>query len=110
MAEQLIEGGSPEFWTGLVIHNLNRRIARALRLLTASGALITSVEEGSPGQKSGLVPGDVIVRVNGFIVRSADEVVEAFKEGRVGADYALTVLRGRVVFDTRLILERDPDS
>jgi len=110
VANRLIEGGSPDFWTGLVIHNNNRRIARAMRLATASGALITSVEETSPAQKAGLIPGDVIVMVNEELVDSADKVVEIFREGRVGAVYGLRVLRGRVVFNARLVLERDPNS
>ncbi|MBS14198.1 MAG: 2-alkenal reductase [Gemmatimonadetes bacterium] len=110
VADQLIDGGSPEFWTGVVIQNLNRRKARALGLATTSGALILTVNEASPSQKAGLTPGDVIVQVNGFTVRSADEVVEAFREGRVGAAYDLMVLRGRTLFRTRLVLERDPQS
>ena len=113
VADKLIDGGSPEFWTGAVIQNLNRRKAKALGLATTSGALILTVTEESPSSKAGLVPGDVIVKVNGFFIRSADEVVEAFREGRVGAAYDLTVLRGRrglTVFRTRLVLERDPQS
>lgn len=110
VADRLIEGGSPDFWTGLVIHNLNRRIARALGLATASGALITSVDGKSPAHKAGLAPGDVIIMVNDLIVRSADQVVEAFREGRVGVSYNLRILRGRVPFDARLVLERDPSS
>jgi serine protease Do len=77
VADQLIDCGSPDFWTGMVIKNLNRRMAKALRLVTASGALILTVNEASPSQKAGLTPGDVIVQVNGFTIRSADEVVEA---------------------------------
>jgi len=109
-ANQLIDGGSPEFWTGVVIQNLNRRKARALGLATVWGALILTVNESSPSSKAGLVPGDVIVEVNGFRIRSADEVVEAFKDGRVGAAFDLMVLRGRTPFKTRLVLERDPQS
>ena len=110
IATKMIDGRSPDFWTGVVIRNLNRRMANALGLVTASGALILTVNEASPSQKAGLTPGDVIVRVNGFTIRSADEVVEAFREGRVGAAYDLTVMRGRTLFQTRLILERDPQN
>ncbi len=110
VADQLIDEGGPDFWTGVVITNMNRRKAKALGLVTAAGALILTVNEKSPSQKAGLIPGDVIVEVNGFTVRSADEVVEAFREGRVGAAYDLTVLRGRTLFRTRLVLERDPQS
>lgn len=110
VANQMIDGGSPEFWTGVVIINLNRRKQKALGLATTFGALILSVNEASPGSKAGLTPGDVIMEVNGFSIRSADEVVEAFREGRVGAAYDLTVLRGRTPFRTRLVLERDPQK
>jgi len=110
VADKLIDGGGPDFWTGVVITNLNRRKAKALGLAYATGALILTVNEKSPSQKAGLIPGDVIVEVNGFRIRSADEVVEAFREGRVGAAYDLTVMRGRTYIRTRLVLERDPQS
>ena len=110
VANRMIDGGSPDFWTGVKIRSLNRRMAKALKLVTASGALILEVTEASPSKKAGLAPGDVIVRLNGFTIRSADEVIEALREGRVGAAYNLTVMRGRTLFQTRLILERDPQS
>ena len=39
-----------------------------------NGLLIESVEEGTPAKAAGLKAGDVIVRVNGAVVRTADEL------------------------------------
>ena len=39
-----------------------------------NGLLITSVEEGTPAKAAGFKAGDVIVRVNGQVVRTADEL------------------------------------
>ena len=107
VARDLIENGhSRAFWTGITIYNLNRQIARMLGLATDSGALIARVEAKSPAERAGLNPGDVIVMVNGHRVRSADDAIEAFREGRVGDIFVLTILRGRRRLEARLVLER----
>ena len=115
-AEQLIDQGSREFWTGLDIHNLNAHIARTLGLPTIKGALITVVDPLSPGESAGLLPGDVIVMANTAKINSADDVINAFRYAAVGDTVNLKILRGRVIrgrgsiFDTQLVLESDPRS
>jgi len=106
VARRLTEGR--EFWTGLSVYNLNLRIARRLRLLTKNGALITDIEAHSPAEQAGLRPGDVIVRVNDDEVTTAEDVVEAFREGRVGDVFALRILRGRQLLAAELVLEQGP--
>ena len=109
VARQLIEQGSREFWTGLDIHNLNPHIARTLGVPTIKGALISVVDPLSPGESAGLIPGDVIVRVNNNNASNADEVIEAFRHAAVGDTVNLKILRGRGrIFDAQMVLEADP--
>ena len=48
------------------------------------GAYIVAVEEGSPADKAGLKPGDILVEMNGEVITNNDELMnglDAFKEG-----------------------------
>jgi serine protease Do len=109
VAQQLIDQGGQEFWTGLDIHDLNAHIARTLGLLTIKGALITVVDPLSPGESAGLLPGDVIVMTNAAKINSANDVVNAFRYAAVGDTFNLKILRGQGrIFDTQLVLESDP--
>ena len=48
------------------------------------GAYISAVEEGSPAEKAGLKPGDIMVELNGEVITSSDELMkglDAFGEG-----------------------------
>jgi serine protease Do len=109
IAEQLIEGGRQEFWTGFWLHaDLTPWLAHALGLATASGALVTRVEDNSPSSRAGLSPGDLISHVNGQRVRNDEEVAEAFRDGRVGEVFTMRIVRGRRQFDTKLVLDQSP--
>jgi len=50
---------------GVAIQDVNQSLAESFGLKKAAGALVSSVEKGSPAEKAGLEPGDVILKVNG---------------------------------------------
>src|SRR2546423_10300340 len=53
---------------------LHRRVARFYRLENESGAMVVSIEKGSPAEQSGLREGDVIVAFNGQPIGSIHEL------------------------------------
>lgn len=58
---------------GVVIQEVNQQLADSFGLRKPVGALVSSVEKNSPAEKSGIEPGDVILKFNGKdINRSAD--------------------------------------
>ncbi|HWS55937.1 MAG TPA: PDZ domain-containing protein, partial [Pyrinomonadaceae bacterium] len=59
------------------------------------GVLLTSVPPGTPASAAGLLPGDVIARVGGREVRSAEDLSLELKELTVGATADFTVWRSR---------------
>ena len=58
---------------GVTVQEVNQTLADSFKLDRPEGALVASVEKGSPAEKAGLQPGDVIRGVNGQrIVASGD--------------------------------------
>jgi serine protease Do len=58
---------------GVGIQPVTKELAESFGLKNTQGALIGNVEKGSPGEKAGLQPGDVVLALNGKAVeRSID--------------------------------------
>lgn len=58
---------------GVTIQEVNQQLADSFGLDKPAGALVSSVEKGSPAEKAGIEPGDVILKFNGKdIARSAE--------------------------------------
>jgi serine protease Do len=69
---------------GIAIQEVNQALAQNFGLKQPGGALVSTVEKGSPGAKAGLEPGDVILKLDGKeISRSADlpPMVSSLKPG-----------------------------
>src|SRR5579875_58829 len=70
-----------------------RRLRRAVGLPEADGVLIRDVEAGSPAERAGLAPGDLITAVAGQPVTGIDDLFDALATTAAGA-VELTVVRG----------------
>jgi serine protease Do len=72
--DQIVATGKVEHARlGVVVQEVNQTLADSFKLDRPEGALVASVEKGSPAAKAGLQPGDVIRAVNGQpIVGSGD--------------------------------------
>lgn len=69
---------------GVVIQEVSKELAESLGLSKPLGAVVTSVEKGSPADKAGIEAGDVILKFDGkAIANSADlpRIVSATKPG-----------------------------
>lgn len=99
-----------DYWIGLSVQDVNRLIAISLRLPEIRGVVITEVEPGSPAEKAGLEPADVIWEVNGIAInRSAD--LQRFlmnSDLRVGDQLRITILREGKKTTIKLRLEKRP--
>jgi serine protease Do len=76
---------------GLAPGHAARRLRRAVGLPDRDGALVMSVEDGSPAAAAGIAQGDLIVSAAGHPIRDADDLFEALAgEGPL----SLTLVRG----------------
>jgi serine protease Do len=83
--EQLVKFGRVERGRiGVAIQEVSHSLAQSFGLDRPRGALVASVEKGSPADKAGLKPGDVLLGVNGKHVERSSELpplVAAVKPG-----------------------------
>ncbi len=98
------------FWTGLQVENLNPLVARYLGLRRVRGVIVTDVEKNSPGERAGIRPGDVILRINGVRIRNTDDIwaVIEDEDAKPGDVLELEIYRDGQVLKTRLLLEEPP--
>jgi len=85
---------------------VHRRVVRFYDLPKETGALVLSVEDGSPAQRAGLREGDVIVALAGQPVAGVDDLHRLLTELRVGVSCTLNVLR----YTEKLELEVVPEE
>jgi len=73
---------------------VHRRVVRFYRLAATNGVMVASVEPGSPAEKAGVKPRDIIVAYGDSPVESVDDLHKLLSEERIGAKAEVTVIRG----------------
>jgi S1-C subfamily serine protease len=84
---------------------VHRRVVRFYDLPTEMGAVVISVEDGSPAKRSGLREGDVIIALEGQPVAGVDDLHRLLTEVRVGVSCSLTVLRWTEKLEIKVVPE-----
>nr|HAT8713562.1 Do family serine endopeptidase [Legionella jordanis] len=95
VAQQLIKYGSiHRGLMGIFVQHLTPELAQAMGYSEDfQGALIAQVNQGSPAEKSGLRPGDIITRINDTPISQATQVKSTIGLLRVGTEAKLTIQR-----------------
>ena len=78
---------------GVSIQDVNQALADSFGLAKPAGALVSSVEKGSPAAKAGLEPGDVILGIDGKTLASAGDLPAAVALKKPGEAARLQVWR-----------------
>ncbi|HUA15715.1 MAG TPA: trypsin-like peptidase domain-containing protein [Verrucomicrobiae bacterium] len=84
---------------------VHRRVVRFYDLPKETGAMVLSVEEGSPAKRAGLREGDVIVGLEGQPVAGVDDLHRLLTEVRLGVSCGLTILRYTEKLELRVVPE-----
>ena len=95
VADQLIKTGKVvRGRIGVGIQNVTKDLADSLGLGKAQGAVVGTVEDGSPAAKAGLEPGDVILRIDGRVVEGSADLSRTIRQLKPGTRINLGVVRG----------------
>ncbi|HWI80695.1 DegQ family serine endoprotease [Ramlibacter sp.] len=78
---------------GVQIDQVTKDVAESIGLGKAQGALVRSVESGSPADKAGLEAGDIITRFDGKPIEKATDLPRFVGNTKPGSRASMTVFR-----------------
>jgi len=70
-----------------------RRHAVAAGVENKMGALLAQVEQAGPASRAGLLPGDVVIKLDGVEINGVDDLIRLLDRDRIGRQIAMDVLR-----------------
>ena len=105
--DQLIKfGETKRGWLGVRIQQVTKEIAVVQKLKETKGALIAGVSEGSPAEKSGLQPGDIILEFDGKDIETMRSLPKIVANTKVGKTVFIKIWRDKKLTTKRLTLGR----
>jgi len=94
--EQLIETGAvTRGWVGVELQEITADLADSFKLGTTAGVLVAGVQRGSPADRAGIKPGDIVVAVDGKQVRDPDSMRTLIVALAPGKQITLKLKRGQ---------------
>ena len=95
VSQKLIANGTvTRGYLGTEIKAVDAVSARQFNLKAREGALVRSVLPGSPAEKAGLEPGDVILKLNDQAIDTPTSLQGTVEQLSVGKSYPMQILRG----------------
>lgn len=98
----LMYGGVPRPGIGLQAITITDTQARMQGLV--AGVLVDSVTAGSPAEQAGLQADDIIVKLNGEVLTTVDELVSYCQSCAIGDSMTLTIYRSGQYLDVVLVV------
>jgi serine protease Do len=96
---------------GVQIDRVSKEVAESIGLGAAQGALVRSVEAGSPGEKAGIEAGDIITKFDGKAVDKPSDLPRMVGNTKPGTRSTLTVFRRGASRDLNVtVAEIEPDK
>ena len=107
IAEQLKEHGKidRDFNPGLIVQQIDDNIAKYFKLDKTDGVVVIEVKSGSSAEKSGIEPGDIILKVDNTLIHKDDDLVIAINDGVVGQTLKIEILRSGETLTKKMYLK-----
>lgn len=80
-------------WIGVMVQDLNEKLARKAKLESPDGAYVKEVLDGSPADSAGILEGDVIVEFNSKKIYDTDDLIKVVRRTLPNTKINLIVIR-----------------
>jgi hypothetical protein len=97
-----------ERWTGLLLEPVTEALAASASLPRVEGLYVRQVEPGSPGQRAGIRPGDIVLLAGTAYLATPDALPRVLAGAPLGSTVELAVRRGGDLVPVRLPVETSP--
>jgi len=111
IVDELRKSGSvTRGWLGVQIQSLSEDAAQALGLPNANGAIVAEVIDGSPAQKAGFKQGDVVLKMNGTVVKDNRDLTRRVGALQAGETASFVVWRDNRETTISVTIAKRPDE
>lgn len=93
ITDHIIEHGGPRVTLGVEVADVTKDLAKDENLSVNSGVYIAKLVDGGAAQYAGILPNDVITRVDGTRIADALTLIDIISKAKVGQILELTVNR-----------------
>jgi serine protease Do len=106
---QIVEHGKViRGYLGLLPEDVTEALAKQFGLSQPTGALVAEVEPNTPASRAGIKRGDIVLKVNGAVINSANELRLKISEMAPGSTADLTLWRDNRNQDVKVSLAELP--
>jgi serine protease Do len=107
VVDQLLKyGETKRGWLGVRIQEVTKEIAEVEGLDIPEGALVASVSENSPAEKSGIEPGDIILEFDSQKIETMRTLPKIVAKTEVGKNVIVKVWRNKKIISKKVLLGR----
>src|SRR5574341_1264905 len=104
----IAQGKVVRAWLGVGIQELTDELAAQFAVQPEAGVLVGNVMPGSPAERGGMKPGDIIQEFNGIRISNVRQLQREVAQGAIGSQARLTVLRGKQSITMTVVLAEQP--
>src|SRR5450830_99075 len=95
---------------GVVIQPVTKELAESFGLPKPRGALVSSVEKGSPAEKAGIEAGDVILKFDGKDVNSSEDLPRLVGGSKPKSKASVQLMRNKATRDVTVVVGEMQDE
>jgi len=107
--EQIIRSGSvTRGWIGVEVQEITDELAESFKLQNTQGALIAGVMRGSPADRAGIRPGDILLAVAGKPIGDAQSMIELISAQTPGQQTQIRLRRAGKEVDLAVTIAKRP--
>jgi serine protease DegQ len=107
--EQIVKTGAViRGWIGVGVQDMTQELAESFKLPKVRGTLISEVLGGSPADKAGIKPGDILIAVNGKPVNDSASMLALIAALAPGQQVPIKVVRGQTEAEINITIGKRP--